>query len=210
MKIKSVGALAASFACLLVFPPIRTAADDSRPALALKQVAEGLTSPVVLTPLEDGSGRLLIVDQVGTVHVRNTDGTVADKLFFDARSRLTKLNEGFDERGLLGLALHPKFSENRRLFVVYSAPLRDKSLQLAKWDNTLTVSELKVTENDRAQVDAASERVLLQIDKPWFNHNGGCLAFGPDGLLFMSVGDGGNGNDTGRGHTLTLERRGFT
>jgi glucose/arabinose dehydrogenase len=204
MKIKSVGALAASFACLLVFPPIRTAADDSRPALALKQVAEGLTSPVVLTPLEDGSGRLLIVDQVGTVHVRNTDGTVADKLFFDARSRLTKLNEGFDERGLLGLALHPKFSENRRLFVVYSAPLRDKSLQLAKWDNTLTVSELKVTENDRAQVDAASERVLLQIDKPWFNHNGGCLAFGPDGLLFMSVGDGGNGNDTGRGHTTGL------
>ena len=204
MKIKSVCDLVACFACLLVFKPIGASADEAKPAVALKQVAEGLTSPVVLTPLEDGSGRLLLVDQVGTVHVMKKDGTLADTLFLDARSRLAKLNEGFDERGLLGLALHPRFAENRRISIAYSAPLRDNSLQLAKWDNTLTISEFKVMENDRAQVDATSERVLLQIHKPWFNHNGGCLAFGPDGFLYISVGDGGNGNDTGRGHTAGL------
>lgn len=175
-------------------------ASSARAGIALKQFADGFTSPVVLLSLDDGSGRLVVVDQPGTAHVLGKDGARSEQLFFDARSRLTKLNEGFDERGLLGLALHPKFKENRKMYFVYSAPLRDKSLAFAKWDDTLTISEFKVRENDRAQVDPASERILLQIDKPWYNHNGGCLVFGPDGLLYISVGDGGNAHDVGRGH----------
>jgi glucose/arabinose dehydrogenase len=204
MKLISSGALVVICLSLFLFRSTAARADETKPAVALKLVTAGFTSPVVLTPLEDGSGRLLVVDQVGTVHVLSQDGTVAEQLFFDARSRLIPVNQGFDERGLLGLALHPRFPENRKLYVVYSAPLRDKSLLLAKWDNTLTLSEFKVMESDRARVDAASERVLLQVDKPWFNHNGGCLAFGPDGFLYISVGDGGNANDTGRGHTTGL------
>ncbi|MBI3416249.1 MAG: PQQ-dependent sugar dehydrogenase [Verrucomicrobia bacterium] len=176
----------------------------ARASVALKQFADGFTSPVVLLSLDDGSGRLVVVDQAGTAHVLGKDGQKAEQLFFDARSRLTKLNSGFDERGLLGLALHPKFKENRKVYFVYSAPLRDKSLALAKWDHTMTLSEFKVRENDRAQVDSASERVLLQIDKPWFNHNGGCVAFGPDGFLYLSVGDGGNADDIGRGHNSQI------
>ena len=93
-------------------------------AIALKQVAEGFTSPLALVPFEDGSGRLLVADQVGTVHVLSKEGQIQDKLFLDLRDRLAKLNEGFDERGLLGLVLHPKFQRNHRLFVCYSAPLR--------------------------------------------------------------------------------------
>jgi glucose/arabinose dehydrogenase len=167
--------------------------------MALKQVVEGLTSPIALVSLDDGSGRLLIADQIGTVHILSKEGDMSDKLFFDVRDRLATLNKGFDERGLLGLALHPRFKENRRLFVVYSAPLR-KGVP-TNWNSTVHVSEFKVRETDRAQVDPASERVLLEIDKPYFNHNAGSLAFGPDGRLYISVGDGGNANDVGLGHS---------
>lgn len=167
--------------------------------IALKQVAEGFTSPLALVPFEDGSGRLLVVDQVGTVHVLSKEGQVREKLFLDVRDRLAKLNDGFDERGLLSLALHPKFQRNRRLFVFYSAPLRKDAP--ADWDHTGHVSEFKVRDDNSLEVDPASEKVLLQIDKPYFNHNGGRMAFGPDGFLYISVGDGGNGNDVGRGHS---------
>jgi len=167
--------------------------------LNLKAVAEGFTSPVVLASLADGSGRLLLVDQIGTVHVLNTDGSLADTLFLDLRSRMTKLNEGFDERGVLGLALHPDFRNNRKFYVYYSAPLRQGAP--SDWDHTSHLSEFKVTTDNFAKADHDSERVLLQLDQPYFNHNGGRLAFGPDGHLYIALGDGGNANDVGRGHS---------
>lgn len=174
-------------------------AGDAKSGIALKQIADGFTSPIALVSLDDGSGRLLIADQVGTVHILSKEGQLTGQLFFDVRDRLAKLNQGFDERGLLGLALHPRFKENRRLFVFYSAPLRKSAP--TNWNSTVHVSEFKVLETDRAQVDSASERVLLEIDKPYFNHSAGSLAFGPDGLLYISVGDGGNANDVGIGHS---------
>ena len=176
-----------------------TSASFAEAAMALKQIAEGFTSPLALVPFADGSGRLLVADQVGTVQVLSKAGQVQDKLFLDLRGRLVKINEGFDERGLLSLALHPKFQRNRRLFAFYSAPLRKEAP--ADWDHTSHISEFKVRDDDPLQVDLASEKILLQIDKPYFNHNGGRLAFGPDGLLYIAVGDGGNGNDVGRGHS---------
>ena len=181
--------------CLIAFSAGVSAAAAG---IGLKLFAEGFTSPTTLLPLEDGSGRLLVADQVGVIRVL-TKGAKAEQPFFDVRSRLTKLNEGFDERGLLGLALHPHFKENRKVYLTYSAPLRKEAP--ADWDNTLRLSEFKVMENNRASVDPASERVLIEIDKPWFNHNAGCIAFGPDGFLYLSVGDGGNANDEGRGHS---------
>ena len=169
---------------------------DACAGVQLKQVADGFVSPLNLVPLPDG--RLLIADQVGTVHVLNADGKLADTLFFDARSRLTKLNQGFDERGLLGLVLHPKFKANGKLYMYYSAPRR--SNLSTNWDHTSTLSEFKV-KADMSQIDSASERVLLQIDEPQFNHNCGRMAFGPDGLLYVGLGDGGQGNDVGFGHS---------
>jgi glucose/arabinose dehydrogenase len=167
--------------------------------IGLKPLAEGFTSPLNLVPLDDGSGRLLIVDQVGTIHVMNPHGAVSDKLFLDLRGRLAKLNEGFDERGLLGIALHPGFKQNHKLYLYYSAPLRKEAP--AGWDHTSHLSEFKVMANDPGQVDTASERILLQIDEPQFNHNGGRLVFGPDGYLYIGVGDGGAANDEALGHS---------
>ena len=173
-------------------------AADGNGGIGLKLVAEGFTSPLNLIPLDDGSGRLLIADQVGTIHVLGKDGALSEKLFLDLRSRLAKLEEGFDERGVLGLALHPKFKENRRLYIYYSAPLRKEAP--AGWNHTGHLSEFKVMENDPAQVDPASERILLAIDEPQMNHNCGRMVFGPDGYLYVGVGDGGAANDEALGH----------
>jgi glucose/arabinose dehydrogenase len=185
------------FALVASVLPLVAAENPPRPGLTL--VAEGFVSPLVLTPLADGSGRHLIVDQIGTVQVLGSDGKLSETLFLDLRSRLTKLNDTFDERGLLGLALHPRFRENRRLFVYYSAPRRESAP--TDWDHTSRLSEFKVLAEDFARVDPASERVVLEIDEPYFNHNGGRLAFGPDGYLYVAVGDGGNANGVGRGHS---------
>lgn len=167
-------------------------------AVSLKTVAEGFTSPTVVTSLADGSGRLLIADQVGTIHVLNKDGKLSDQLFLDLRGKIAKLNQGFDERGILGVALHPKFKENRKLYVYYSAPRRNDAPP--KWDHTSHLSEFKVMEKNPSQTDPASERLLMQIDQPQFNHNGGRLLFGRDGFLYIGMGDGGQANDTGVGH----------
>jgi len=185
--------------CLLALSNQFARGAEGTPGMGLKLVAEGFTSPTALVSLDDGSGRLLVADQIGVVSVLSKDGAKADQPFFDVRSRLTKLKDGFDERGLLGLALHPRFTETRKVYLSYSAPLRSQAP--GDWDNTLRVAEFKVLGNDAARVDPESERVLLEIDKPYFNHNGGCIAFGPDGYLYASVGDGGNANDEGKGHS---------
>ena len=102
--------------CAIIPAP---SAADGAAGVKLQLVAEGFVSPLNAVSLTDGSGRMLIADQVGTVHVLNKDGKLSDQLFLDLRSKLTKLNQGFDERGLLGLALHPKFKSNRKLYVFY-------------------------------------------------------------------------------------------
>jgi len=173
-------------------------ASSTNSSLALKLVAEGFVSPLSVVSLPDGSGRMLIVDQAGTVHVLNKDGKLAEELCFDIRDRLTKLLASFDERGLLDLALHPQFKENRKLYVYYSAPRREGVA--TNYDHTSHLSEFKVMTDNFAKIDPASERVLLQIDEPQANHNGGRMAFGPDGFLYIGIGDGGGANDTADGH----------
>jgi len=172
-------------------------ASDS-PRVGLKQIAEGFTSPLNLVSLPDGSGRLLIADQTGTIHILNKNGKLSDELFLDLRERMVTLNQGFDERGLLGLVLHPNYRENRKLYIYYSAPLR--SGMPTNWNHTSHISEFKATP-DLARVDPGSERVLLQIDEPQMNHNCGRILFGPDGFLYIGTGDGGGANDNEAGHS---------
>jgi len=170
--------------------PCRAA--EGAPIAQLKLIATNFVSPVVLTPYPDASRRLVVVDQIGVASIVGADGQTTP--FLDLRSRMAKLNNGFDERGFLGLAFHPRFQETKKVYALYNAPLREGGP--AEWDNTIHVCEFKV--DNAGRPDPNSERVVLTIDKPYFNHNGGCLAFGPDGLLYISVGDGGNGNDEGK------------
>lgn len=171
---------------------------DDAPDVALELVADGLVSPVAVAFPDDGSGRALIADRVGTIRVLTREGELLEEPFLDLRDAVVELMDDFDERGLLGLALHPGFADNGRFFVYYSAPLRESAPD--DFDHTSRVSELTVSESDDDRADRASERVLLEVDEPQFNHNAGALAFGPDGLLYISLGDGGGANDTGVGH----------
>jgi len=173
-----------------------TSARSAETKPTLKLVAGDFVSPVVLVPYPGGSGKNLVVDQAGTIWLVGKGS--APKLFADFTERLVKLPAGFDERGVLGLALHPDFRSNGRLFVFYSAPLQPGAPQ--GYDHTARISEFKVASDDKEKLDFASEKVLLQIHKPQMNHNSGRLAFGPDGYLYIGVGDGGNGNDVGLGH----------
>jgi glucose/arabinose dehydrogenase len=194
---RRLGALSWAISLLTTALLLRPASCDAA-GQSLRRIAEGFVNPLVVVSID--AQRLLVADQVGIVYVLNADGTRRTEPFLDLRSKLPKLNQGFDERGLLGLALHPNFADNRKLFAYYSAPLRASCP--TNWDHTSHVSEFTVT-SDLAKVDAASERLLLQIDEPYFNHNGGRLAFGPDGLLYIGVGDGGNANDEGHDRAPT-------
>jgi glucose/arabinose dehydrogenase len=180
---------------LLSLPPLL--ADTVR--VSLRPVAEGLVQPTAFAALPDG--RALIADQVGLIHMMEREGGLAPGIVLSITNQLSRLNTGsFDERGLLCVTLHPGFTHNRRLFLAYTAPRRASAP--ADYDCALRVSEFQLPANEPLRIDPASEKVLLEIDHPYFNHNGGRLAFGPDGYLYISSGDGGGpkGCDIGNGH----------
>jgi glucose/arabinose dehydrogenase/plastocyanin len=168
--------------------------------VSLEPVADGFVSPVMITHAGDGSGRLFVVDQVGTVSIIDANGTLLDEPFLDVRDRLVELNPSFDERGLLSIAFHPDFQENGRVFAFYSAPLREGAPP--DWNCTNRLVEFEVDPENPNRVNVTSEKILMEIDKPQFNHNGGSIGFGPrDGYLYVPLGDGGAGDDNGTGHT---------
>lgn len=169
-----------------------------QPVIGLELVAEGLTAPLALKPSGDGSGRLFIMDQTGQIWIMNADGELLTEPFLDLSDRMVNLSSGYDEKGLLGLAFHPNYAENGKFYVYYSAPLREEAP--ADWNHTSHVSEFVVSENNPTTADPDSERILMQIDQPQGNHNGGQIAFGPEGYLYIPLGDGGAANDRGPGH----------
>jgi glucose/arabinose dehydrogenase len=171
--------------------------------IGLKLIAEGLNAPTVLVSIPGGSGRLLVADQSGVIHLIDRDGKKSEQPFLDLREKIIALGKGMEERGLIGLALHPQFKSNHRFYVVYSAPLRTNAPP--QWDHVERLSEFKTRGDDFSAADGGSERIVLEIDEPDWNHNSGRIAFGPDGYLYWTVGDGGAFNDVGdvargRGH----------
>ncbi len=143
----------------------------------LVPVASGFVQPLGIVAAGDGSGRLFVVEQRGTVVAVAPDGATARWLDLQGRTRAQ------GERGLLGLAFHPDFAANGRLFVHYS----DR-------DGDTVLAEL-AADPGADVVDPATEVVLFTLDQPYGNHNGGQVAFGPDGMLYLALGDGGSGGD---------------
>ena len=148
--------------------------------IRLEEVASGLNDPIGVTNAGDGSGRLFVNERGGRIRVVNADGTLRTRDFVDLSDRLS----AGGERGLLGLAFHPNFAANGRLFVHYSR----------RSDGATVISELTASA-DRGTADPASERIIFTLDQPFANHNGGEIAFGPDGYLYIGLGDGGSGGD---------------
>ena len=143
-------------------------------------MADGLSDPIGITSANDGSGRLFVNERGGRIRIIGPGGKLQAEPFVDLSSRLV---EG-GERGLLGVAFHPDFASNRRLFVHYSRA----------GDGATVVSEVHASA-DLETADPDSEKVLLTVTQPFVNHNGGQLAFGPDGYLYLGLGDGGSGGD---------------
>lgn len=150
-------------------------------------VTSGLNKPVSLANAADGSGRLFILEQVGEMRILK-GGPLLPMPFLDIHNKVSCCGE----RGLLGIAFHPKFIENGYFYVNYD----DKA------GNTV-IARFKVSAQNPDQADPASETRLLYVQQPFPNHKGGELAFGPDGYLYIGLGDGGNqGDPLGNGQSL--------
>lgn len=199
----SLAATAALLSVVSGCPP--SIPGPSPTTIALTLVAQGLTSPVAMASPGDGTGRLFVADQVGRIRIIDPGGFLLPTPFLDLADRMVNVGIDFgggfvyDERGLLGLAFHPRYADNGRLFVIYNAPRGPH--QPVEYDSQLHLSEFRVRPDDPNQADPASERILMVVGKPQFNHNGGQLAFGPDGMLYVSIGDGGGADDNWFGHT---------
>ncbi len=146
---------------------------------AWTQVVSGLSRPVDIQDPGDGSGRLFIVEQAGRILILQ-DGALLPTPFLDI---VSEVGSRGNEQGLLGLAFHPRYAENGRFFVNYTDTNGDT-----------VISRFQVSE-DPNLADAATETPVLTADQPYPNHNGGVLAFGPDGYLYAGLGDGGSGGD---------------
>ena len=171
--------------------PTRTPADVDAGPLALRTVATEFDAPLDLADAPDVDLRY-VADQTGTVSAVGRDGGVEPVL--DLRDRI---DPNGSEKGLLGLALHPDFAANRRFYVRYSSPRLAGTP--ASFDHTFVLSEFEA-DADGTSADPDAERRLLAIPEPQSNHNSGAIVFGPDGYLYVGVGDGGNGGDVGTGH----------
>jgi glucose/arabinose dehydrogenase/murein DD-endopeptidase MepM/ murein hydrolase activator NlpD len=169
-------------------PPGPAAPSALAPYIAFEQVASGLSQPTFLTHAGDGSGRLFITERGGQIRIMQ-GGTLLAAPFLNIGS---KLSTGGSEQGLLGLAFHPGYASNGVFFIHYT-----------NTSGAIVLARYQVSA-DPNLADAASESILLTIPKPASNHNGGMLAFGPDGMLYMGTGDGGGGGDPdGNGQDLT-------
>jgi glucose/arabinose dehydrogenase len=153
------------------------------PQLALADFVSGLNAPVGFAAPDDGTNRIFILEQGGTIRIIQA-GSVLPIPFLDITSEV----ESGGEKGLLGMACHPNFSVNRRFYVDYTRRLSTGQLQSV-------ISEFSVSTADPNQADPSTERQLLVVDQPYDNHNGGQLAFGADGFLYIAFGDGGSGGD---------------
>ena len=161
--------------------------DPARVGLTLEPVVSGLSDPLAVTHAGDGSGRIFVAEQAGRIRIVR-DGALVEEAFLDISDRIS----AGGERGLLGLAFHPD-STAATFFVNYTDPNGDTR-----------ISSFAVDPANQDRADPESEVRLVSIGQPYANHNGGALAFGPEGFLYIATGDGGSGGDP-HGYGQSLE-----
>ena len=154
-------------------------APGAGPTLELSIVVDGLSNPVDVADAGDGSGRRFVVEQAGRIRIV-AGNRLLDRPFLDIGAEV----RSGGEQGLLGVAFHPDFPTDPRFFVDYT-----------DLGGNTVVAEFRVDAADPDHADPGSERPLLHVDQPYENHNGGAVVFGPDGMLYIAMGDGGSGGD---------------
>lgn len=160
----------------------------------LTQIDSAYDRPLYVTNAGDGSGRLFVVEQSGNIWVFQ-DGAPLRPAFLDVSDLISPdvFNSGYTERGLLGLAFHPDYENNGLFYINYT----DQA-------GSSVVAQYQVSADDPNVADPSSAEILLTVEQPFANHNGGHLAFGPDGYLYISLGDGGSAGDPqGNGQDLS-------
>ena len=142
--------------------------------------------PIVVTHAGDDSNRLFVASQLGTIFVMPNEQSVSEPAVFLDLSEKVVYKDKENEEGLLGMAFHPKYKENGEFFVYYTT---------TDAPHTSVVSRFRVSKDDPNKAGANSEQEIFRVPQPFWNHNGGTICFGPDGFLYIALGDGGAAND---------------
>jgi glucose/arabinose dehydrogenase len=191
----------ALFTVLFVLPGCRKDDEEPHSAVDTKVIADNLVSPLGLVEAPDYSHRLFIHDQVGKIWIVDDYGTKLPIPFLDVTSKMVPLNPGYDERGLLGFTFHPNFRNNGKFYIYYTLPPNPGGPEAgSSWNNLSRISEFRVSAGNPNVADMSTEKVILELDDPQSNHNGGTICFGEDGYLYIAIGDGGAANDVAPGH----------
>ena len=151
---------------------------NAQPNSQIEEIASGFTKPVDIAHTSDE--RLFIVEQRGIIKIIDAEKDVLSEPFLDIRNLVS---DNANEKGLLGLAFHPNYSDNGFFFVNYT-----------RGDNTIIARYSVVADNPNL-ANEGSELVLMTLEQPFINHNGGCIKFGADGYLYIGLGDGGAAGD---------------
>ena len=163
---------------LLIIPFLLFAEEKN---LSSVLIADGYKKPVFITSYPNNAKLLYIVEQAGLIKIIN-DGKKLSRPFFDINKRVVNPNRPGDERGLLGFAFHPNHTNNGKFYINYMDN-----------DGNTIISEFST--NSELRANHKSERIILKLKQPYGNHNGGDIQFGPDGYLYISIGDGGKAGD---------------
>lgn len=203
----------------VVTDPITESIDKGDLVIELETVVSGLAAPIDLKSPADGTKRIFVADQAGTIVIIQ-EGKALPSPFLDLSARLISPlgiigsydENDYDERGLLGFAFHPGFSDASspgfgKMYTYTSEPVSgtadfstDPLPDGEAYDHQSVIAEWTVDPEDSNRIDPESFREIMRIDQPQFNHDGGALAFGSDQYLYIALGDGGSANDSGDGH----------